>query len=708
MSAHICLTRYFSTRLISRAVLLFIIISILCIHNAQSSEMLRKVLVLYNSETNQTADKNTVFVHFQTILNYLGVMPEYVDVNVRPLPDDKAMLEYRGVITSFNSSEMRKPEEFLSWINRQFVSGGKVVVIGNIGAPDSSDFPGYKKLLDDYYSNIGLMYGRDTTINRNLIRYVYKDKTMVEFERAYSEFPHSYVKFTPANENVKTHLSIKRVDRTDSDSVVIVTSPNGGYAHLGYIFWLDSMSYRKQWLLNPFKFLEESLGLKGMPRLDPTTLNGLRVAFAHIDGDSFSVISEIDRKSVCADIIKEKILKKYDFPASVSVITGEIAPEALGKESLMNLAREIFRMPNVEPASHSYSHPFYWDSDYEYKNDYDYRHIQLPGYVYDSKKEIEGSINYINERLVPQGKVCETFFWTGNCEPVESDIEICDNLGALNINGDETIFDELRDSYLFVAPLYRKVGERYQFYSGQSNENVLTNNWTSPFYGYRKIVDTMKNTGFPKRLKPIDIYYHFYCGQYLASLKSLEYVYDWVLKQETAKVFASDYIKMARDYLEAKIYENEPGVYRIENYGKCLTVRFDNASKLPDIARSSNVIGYANDPQGLYVSLAAEKDHAVIVFNNKNADAETRVGVPYIKRASGWIYDFETSGKEIKFDYKGFGTGSIVVNGVAPNALYKISGEAVEAGGIKVMSNNKGHLVIDVVKTGGLEIVVDK
>lgn len=699
--------RFFCIRLIIRYACLSLFIVTPCFSLLSANEVLRHVLVLYNSETGQSADLNIVFTNFQTILNYFGILPDYVDINQRPLPDDKTMSAYSGVITAFNSSEMDNSTEYLKWFNSQVDKGRKVVVIGNIGVPDSNeDVPGYEDLIKVCYENLGLRYERDTTINRNLINYVYKDKDGVEFERKYPRFPLSYIKFTPLSENVKTYLSIKRVGKEDSVSPVIITSPNGGYVHLDYIFWQDKLNYRKQWYLNPFKFIEESLNLNHVPKPDPTTLNGTRIAFSHIDGDSFSVISQVDNKYVCAEIIMERILKRFDFPVTVSVITGEISPNALGNNELVKIAKSIFKLPNVEPASHSYAHPFYWATDYKNKTDYNYRHLKIPGYSYDSAMEIDSSVKYINEHLVPTGKLCETFLWTGNCEPTEGDITRCDNMNLLNLNGNDTIFDEARDSYLFVAPLYRKVGKKIQYYNGQSNENVLTNNWTEPFYGYRGIINTMKKTEYPRRIKPIDIYYHFYCGQHLASLKSLEDVYAWVLKQKTAKVFTSDYIKMVRDYLNVKIYGQGNDKFSIMDYGNCLTMRFDNINKIPNLTQCENVLGYVNEPQGLYVSLAPGKKKAIITLSDKIKNGVSAKTLPYIKKATGWITNFESNSDKVKFNYKGYGMGSVEIVDLKPKKVYKVNGSGVKSKFFNVESDNNGVILIDGIVNGELILQV--
>jgi hypothetical protein len=670
----------------------------------------RKVLVLYDSKTEQSVTANIVFGNFQTILNYYGIMPEYRDVNIRPLPDDKPMSAYRGIITVFDYTDTKDLNELLVWLNQQFEAGRKVIILGN---PDVSSNENDEFIQDEFikkiFLNLGLEFRGNFTANQSNIQYSYKDKEGVEFEREYPKYPVSYLELKPTNKDVKSYLSLLRADKKDSTSSVIITSPSGGFALSDFIYWEDPITYRRQWYLNPFKFLEESLDLKGLPVPDPTTLNGLRVAFSHIDGDAFSGLSEIglseiERGATCGEIIIDQILKKYDYPITVSVVVGDVDPGALGNKKLVKLAKSMFELPNVEPASHSYSHPFYWNPQYEEKNEYEKHHIDIPKYSFDPEMEIDYSVNYISEKLSPKEKPCKIFLWSGACEPLESHIARCDSMGIFNMNGGDTVFDDVEDSYTSVAPLYRWVEDRIQFHCGQANENILTNLWTKPIFGFKNIITTMERTGSPRRIKPIDIYYHFYCGQYKASLKALQDVYKWVLKQDIARVFTSDYLKMANGYLSAKIYNDEPGRYIIEDYGACLTFRFDLDSRLPDLSLSENVLGFCKEPQGLYVSLMPGKKKAVIAMSNET-DSTSYGKRPYLRKASGWVNNFEIGEKLLKLDYEGFSTGRVEIGGMKPRTLFKINGTAIKKDGFTLESNEKGILSIKNIRTGNLEIL---
>lgn len=665
----------------------------------------RKVLVLLDREGPRAHVENIVYQACQTVLNYYGMLPEYRNVNEGPLPGDEFMSGYRGVITAFSEGLVVDPEKYLGWLLQQMEAGRRVVVLGPLGVqPYDGRTSEMLRLLNGVYEKLGLRFEGDSTSVRSLLRYGQKDPDGVEFERDYPPFPVGYRRFIPSGEDLRVYLSILRKDRADSESAVIVTGPHGGFAMEGYILWQDPVTYKRQWYLNPFLFFREALGLEETPAPDPTTLNGMRVAVSHVDGDAFSGFSRIENSPLCAEAIRDHVLKKYDFPVTVSVIVGEVASEALGDEALMALAREIFALPNVEPASHSYSHPYYWHPGYKGKHRYDSLHgIEIPGYEFDPAMEIDYSVEYINRHLAPPEKPCRVFLWTGNCEPRASDVARCDMLGLLNMNGGDTVFDDTSDSYSSVAPYYRNVGGHGQVHTGQANENILTNYWEGPYHGFRNIITTMKRTGAPRRIAPIDIYYHFYSAEYPASLKALQDVYEWVMARETARMFTSDYLEMVQGYMNAEIYTTGPGRYEIRNYGACTTIRFDDDSLRVDLALSENILGFVKEPQGLYVSLAPGRDRAVVRV--REAEPAGRApAAPYLQKAAGWVDGFEQESGRVFLEYRGFGTGPVEIGGLEPDRTYQVFGSALEGSPARLNSDAEGVLRVPSVAAGTLEI----
>jgi len=646
----------------------------------------RKLLIAYQSNTGQKESVNTYFEICQVVTDYYGLLSDYIDVNTQALPDDQKMGQYLAIITGFNSNEMKNGIAWLKWLKHQCDHKKKLIVFGSLSGKDSSNSDEYKGLSDAIYKYIGIQYIGMFSTHRGRLRYHYKDPDGVEFERPYPIFPKSYEQFKVIDPNVKVWLTKMRKDLENSESATIVTGPHGGFARYADLYWMDPVTYKKQWYLNPFKFFEEALGIQNLPRPDPTTLNGMRVAFSHIDGDAFSGPSRINPQKTCAEVIRDDVLKKYNFPVTVSVIVAEIEPESLGNQKLVDIAKGIYAMPNIESASHAYSHPYYWNANSSIKDRYPSQYgFIVKGYTFNSEKEIVYSANYISKNLAPPNKPCRVMLWSGACDPTEKDLKNCYKNTFYNMNGGDTVFDDVNNSYTAVAPLYRKVGSMHQIHCGQANENILTNLWEGPYYGFREIIKTMKKTNMPRRLKPIDIYYHFYSGEYKSSLKALQAVYEWVLNQDVALVYTSQYIQMMQGFLNVKIFKNKAGSFVIKDYNHCLTVRFDHKDSVPDLSKCHNVIGFSKQSKGLYVSLKPDTNNATIALLT---DSDKKTHIPYIERADGWVKDFKVNNDSIQLDYQGFGKGMVQMAGLKKKHVYTVNQKQ------QVKSDSKGNLRI--------------
>ena len=188
--------------------------------------VLRKVLVFYNSKNNINQDNNLTFVLGQMPLNYYGILPEYKDVNQRPLPSDKEMEMYRGVITWFQSNDMVNPVEYYKWLLHQFDLNKKVVILGQTGGEKTEGYSEYviNPLIDKIYFKLGVSYQRNFTANKRYLRLHKKDTNRVEFERKYPYFVYDYEKYKPIRADVKSYVSLLRKDVKNSVSSVIITS----------------------------------------------------------------------------------------------------------------------------------------------------------------------------------------------------------------------------------------------------------------------------------------------------------------------------------------------------------------------------------------------------------------------------------------------------------------------------------------------------
>ena len=183
------------------------------------------------------------------------------------------------------------------------------------------------------------------------------------------------------------------------------------------------------------------------------------------------------------------------------------------------------------------------------------------------------------------------------------------------MNGGDSRFDKKFPSYSHLMPLYRSVDGMIQYYSSNTNEILYTNNWTGPYSGFSDVIETFENTEFPVRIKPINIYYHFYSAEKRSSLNALLTVYDWTKKQEYFPIFSSTYPDIVDGFIGAEISTINDS-YSIKNVGKLKTFRVDSKNHYPDYKRSGNILGHRIVNDSLYLFLGS-KDETILTLTTE-------------------------------------------------------------------------------------------
>jgi len=671
---------------------------------AQEAGYSRTILAIFDSteERNPSADLNDIHKYAEMPLNYLGMKIRFHDVN-EGLPEDEAMKGVRGILTWFADERMKDAEAYCRWAHRQIKAGKRYVMFGNFGA--MTDAASGKEVpataLASVYEGLGLQYESEFTDEPWLIGIAQSDPGMTEFERSLEGEIEYYEKVRPAVNGVRPYLTLDRTDLEDGRSAAVAVTPNGGIVLEGYAVFVNHYNGQARWRINPFRFFDEAFGLKGRPRLDTTTLLGRRIFYAHIDGDGFRNLARFDSSLVSGAVVRKEILEAYPLPVSASFIAAEIDPDYFGNEDLMREARSILELDNVETAAHAFTHPLHWQSRLT--------SFEVPGYskhlsklytreqiekmnyrealVYpDSSlvtadeptflgKEIAGAVQSVNRLVAPEGKPVSVFQWSGNTRPPAAGLALCDELGVRNINGGDTQLDRGYPSYTGVAPLARQAGGYLQVYSSNSNEYIYTDGLEGLTDGYSRLVETFDQTeiptlidGTPRRVNPVNVYYHFYSGEFMLSLKALRAVYEDVMRRELILLFTSEYIDVVHGFYGAAISETGDGGWRFRGYGDCRTVRFDGEKRSVDLERSKGILGFRRWEGYLYVHLAEEKSgekNAVVLYLTD--EKQTR---PYLSEASEIMKQVCIGRDEITFSTRIFREGIYRFANLPPDAKF--------------------------------------
>ena len=590
-------------------------------------------------------------------LEQLGLVVEYHRAD-RPLPDLTDRSDVRGVFTWLAVTSRPGAERLLSWFERAVELDKKLVVFGELGVsadPETGPLP--IRRINRLMEYLGVRLGGGYMAYTAEASYRIRDPKLWGFEYV-PPLPPGFSEYTIVDPRVTSHLTLEAGGPEPFRGDLVVTGPNGGFIAPFFAAEIDPPSNIRRWLVNPFEFFRLAFATDDLPKPDTTTLAGRRIFYSHVDGDGWRSISEVridDAPASAARVLLERVVKPFsDLPVTIAPIGAELDPEWIDDADAREIARDFFDLPHVEAGSHTYSHPFKWS----FFNDYDPAseqeivrrsgtdHDIHEGYAdladaqetagvddakldigvyslprafltkpFDLDLEITGSFDRI---AAVGGKKVEVLQWSGDTSPFEAAIAATREAGVPNINGGDTRFDSDYRSYGFVAPISRPVGAERQVYASMSNENTYTDLWTGRFFAFRHVLQTIRNTELPLRVKPINIYYHSYSAEKVASTNALIQVHAAMRDREIAPVTTSDFARIAGGFYTARLIALGERRWRVEDRGALQTIRFDHASRTAvDFTASSGVLGARPSHGSLYVALDPEVEAPVIALADR-------------------------------------------------------------------------------------------
>lgn len=512
---------------------------------------------------------------------------------------------------------------FVNWIAATKSSGKKILILDSIPVRDYIEKRRLARLLGMSGSMVELK--RPTAVS-----FARHDKKMMDFEVETRPLKVEMVDLhAPANANI--YLSVKASGggiKVRFDPVF--TAPWGGIILYPYgIFQASDMSTLSY--VDTFQFLAKIWPEGSFPAPDVTTRDGLRAVFFHIDGDGFTTLSHSKRGVTSGKLVTDQFLRNYPFPATVSIIEADIRALQVGlrdedQARFEAESREMFALPFVEAASHTFSHPFIWidNDEAEYQDTYEVRFLNLkPRAAYqqlDYDREITGSVDYIEKHLLPQGKKVEVLLWSGNCRPGPEALAAVRRRGIVSLNGGDTVISKRHPGISGIAPRTTYWGDELQVYAPNQNDYVYTNDWEGPIYsGFAQAIETFELTESPRRLKPVNVYYHFYSGAMLSSISALHQVYRWCAAQPLHSITAGTYARIAKDSHLTKIYKITDKHWRIVNQGHLRTFRIPARFGYPDIARSKGVTGFKDEGEWRYIHTSGLPETEIVLGSEPHA-----------------------------------------------------------------------------------------
>ena len=612
--------------------------------------MPRRILGLYDGTTVLDPEYSSLNRFAPSPLNYLGYRLDIMDVR-KGLPQIELAGRYAGIILWGASASAKVP--LIPWLERQIKSGIKVLFLDGFQVPPAQIPPAF-----------GLSFSRQPARGARIT--VGKKSDGVGFELPVSP---NQSEFLPvrAGSGSEVLLQLKSSDGLSSDAIAV--TPWGGYI-LSPFLLQSGPNEQDRWVTDPFLLFSKTLRLPLQPAPDVTTENGTRLLLTHIDGDGFESMAERFGGPISAIELRDRILDKYRIPTSFSIITGVIEDKGLYPDKakyFQGVARDILARPWIEAASHTFSHPYYWQkSDYALKK-YSSYNMPIPNYKPSMEAEIPGSVEYINRNLLSGGKKTTLLHWSGDCTPGVDALEAVYRAGVRNINGGDTLITETNKTLTSVAPLGIEKGGYYQIFAPNQNENNYTNLWKGPFYGFKRVIETFRLTDSPRRMKPINIYYHVYSASKEASIRALDDVYAWAMQQTPNPIFTSEYVDKVLDFNRTVIARKDNG-WLLRNSGILREFRIPGNAGYPDLEKSTGIAGYSehNDQRYIHVVPGGE---AVLRL------VPVPPSIPYLQTLQGELKSFDRTAKGIRIVLKAQTLGELTFGSAKGCTLHGYRGK---------------------------------
>jgi hypothetical protein len=673
----------------------------------------REIMAVYDSREEPRPDQTRIHRFAEMPLNHLGFVVTYWDINAG-LPDAEGTENLRGILTWFRRAP---PALFYLWGQDQVRHGVRVVVLGDSGLPTGNTTLADANRL---FAEIGFgLTGAAVDITYGT-RILSRD-ALIGFERPLDPVLPAFPIVGTFGSDVSSHLILEhREGDLVLASSVVLTSSRGGYAASGYTVYEEPGTGRTKWIVDPFAFFQKAFGAELMPIPDVTTLSGRRLWFSHIDGDGWNNVTYIeayrDKPTIAAAVVLRELITPYpDLPVAVGVIGADIDEKYGTPEAARAAARELYALPQVEVATHSYTHPYQWSFFESYDRALEERLIgpdetewtavlgdrmrrfarrlfpglarkggenesKLPDedppraysdFPFDLDQEIRGAIAAAEE-MAPEGKHGTLYLWSGGAEPFESAIARTRRLGLRNLNGGDSRYDADYPSISYLAPISRTAGAERQIYAGNANDYIYITDGGGRDHGFLHLEATVNATESPRRLKPINVYYHMFAGERSAQLAAVRHHLDAARQASITPITASHYAAIADGFFSAELTALGESSWLIQNRGSLQTVRFDDAGELAvDFSRSVGVLGQRKKGSSLYVALDEAHEEVIVALGANNAEA-AETAAPHLIDGRWTFRDLRRRECGFTVMAKGYGTGQMTWGGLK-GGLYHVA-----------------------------------
>lgn len=576
----------------------------------QTSTLPRKFVCLYESTASQTPSFNRVHRRYELFLNHHGYLCEYHDFDLLKAPQPEA--DTAGIVFSINTWNGDKLQRIEKILNSFHERNLKILWFGT---PPYRVGTRFDPVISRIEKMLQIKVGYNS-IDSKLSQKIESKAMPFRFESMLSPLTlGKFVEVEPVN--AKEIFLTLRSNQLKSQTIFLADW--GGMFQEDILFSHDGQHHR--WQINPHELFRKIFP-KPRPIPDTTTIAGKRIVYIHIDGDGALNLVESER-DVMSSELGFRLIKEYPLKIGVSFIANEIDPKFQGNPEVQEIARKIFALKHVEPSSHTYSHPYSWargivafstrPEDAKPAMYGGIPALREKGGKINLQFEVLDSLAFIN-RFTPENKKAITIYYSGDCAPTEEQLRFLRENNIRAFNGGDSFYDDLHPSLTYVYPLYRQVGKERQFYCTGSNENVYTHLWSLHHWGFRRVLETFRRTEKPIRIKPINLYYHFYVLEKIASQKVMEEIYSWIWERRNnlASIYPSEYMKIMENYLQIEVDQLSTNEFLIRNMSSLHDFRLEGHYEVQ--SDDLSYLSWDEDQNVTYFQISPEKGSAKVII----------------------------------------------------------------------------------------------
>ncbi|MBK8976665.1 MAG: hypothetical protein IPM29_12170 [Planctomycetes bacterium] len=423
-------------------------------------------------------------------------------------------------------------------------------------------------------------------------------------------------------------------DRRRPDDVrhPVVTGRFGGLALDPWLLDPGDADGGARWHVDPFRFFAAAFRLDGLPVPDPCVRHGRRRFFFRVDGDGFESLSTVEHGQLAAEVMRDHVVDGLRVPVTLGVNVASLAETIDPSEPTraMRVARELFARSQVEAASNGVLRTLDWRAGTVAgeRPRGDVWRASLGGYHHDPRAEVRESIRFVDRFLAPPDRPCRLVLWSGLANPDAATLAEVDRLGAIALNGGDSRCDAADPTLTAVPPHARRIGgDALQVFAAGPSEAYFAGFYDDLPGAFAHVDQTLRRTGAPRILKPVDVHARFESAERPARLRALVTLLEtWALTEETCVGRASDWVRAVRGSLLDCTVARVPDGFLLRGFDACTTARIEGPTPPIDWARSTGIAGARRLGDALYVDVCG--DPARLVFDRVDRPA------PHLEQAN--------------------------------------------------------------------------